>query len=186
MIKSYVHVTLGGSALKKLCRLIIYWLLYEMISLDLYTAIIISLYFDRRLSYAPYNLSIKQKRFIKRSNSQKLFCPTYKKLLNWFKLLLLRFTCSIPMAAGHFDRDVYVEANKRWDFKFEKGNKNQKSSSVCAIQWEMIKGGNYRWPSSNGWENLLGLRMFTWRNMENNDILECEKSWYLEMLISQK
>lgn len=54
--------------------------------------------------------------------------------LNWFKLLLLRFTCSIPMAAGHFDRDVYVEANKRWDFKFEKGNKNQKSSSVCAIQ----------------------------------------------------
>lgn len=46
------------------------------------------------------------------------------------------------MAAGHFDRDVYVEANKRWDFKFEKGNKNQKSSSVCAIQWEMIKGGN--------------------------------------------
>lgn len=90
------------------------------------------------------------------------------------------------MAAGHFDRDVYVEANKRWDFKFEKGNKNQKSSSVCAIQWEMIKGGNYRWPSSNGWENLLGLRMFTGRNMESNDILECEKSWYLEMLISQK
>lgn len=41
---------------------------------------------------------------------------------------------NIPMAAGHFDRDVYVEANKRWDFKFEKGNKNQKSSSVCAIQ----------------------------------------------------
>lgn len=41
---------------------------------------------------------------------------------------------NIPMAAGHFDRDVYVEANKRWDFNFEKGNKYQKSSSVCAIQ----------------------------------------------------
>lgn len=47
----------------------------------------------------------------------------------------------------------------------------------------MIKGGNYRWLSLNGWDNLFGLRMFIWRNMESNDILECEKSWYLEMLI---
>lgn len=85
------------------------------------------------------------------------------------------------MAAGHFDRDVYVEANKKWDFNFEKGNKNQKSSSVCAIQWVTIKGGNYRWPSSTSLENLLGLRMFTWRNMDNNDILESGESWYLEM-----
>lgn len=40
--KLYVYVILGGFVLKKLCRLIIYWLLYEMIFLDFYIVIMIS------------------------------------------------------------------------------------------------------------------------------------------------
>lgn len=44
------------------------------------------------------------------------------------------FFYSIPIAAGHFDRDVYMEANKKWDINIGQKNKNQKNSLVCTIQ----------------------------------------------------